>query len=136
MITFSLFIKNALCIRFQVVSSDSKLCPGSDCCFYHYELQVVSVINIFTFYPDEDSAKEEARRNIEDRRLAYSNADVVVKVQGWDAGNAQSVAQACLSALKQLILSDKKLPGIQSLYYRIFVCSRYEKWSTFNTLKP
>uniref|UniRef100_A0A6P4BFC9 probable inactive shikimate kinase like 2, chloroplastic n=1 Tax=Ziziphus jujuba TaxID=326968 RepID=A0A6P4BFC9_ZIZJJ len=68
---------------------------------------------------DEDSAKEEARRTIEDGRLAYSNADVVVKFQGWDADNAKSVAQACLSALKQLILSDKKLPGKKSLYIRL-----------------
>lgn len=36
---------------------------------------------------------------------------MVVKLQGWDPAYAKSVAQACLSALKQLILSDKKLPG-------------------------
>ncbi|KAJ6933208.1 hypothetical protein NC651_008579 [Populus alba x Populus x berolinensis] len=60
---------------------------------------------------DEDSAKEEARKNVKDRSVAYSNADVVVKLQGWDSDHAKSVAQASLSALKQLILSDKKLPG-------------------------
>ncbi|KAF5734315.1 inactive shikimate kinase like 2 chloroplastic-like isoform X1 [Tripterygium wilfordii] len=60
---------------------------------------------------DEDSAKEEARRHIQDGNLAYSKADVVVKLQGWDADHARSVAQASLHALKQLILSDKKLPG-------------------------
>ncbi|OIV90175.1 hypothetical protein TanjilG_01629 [Lupinus angustifolius] len=60
---------------------------------------------------DEDSAKEETRKNVKDGRLAYTNADVVVKLQGWDSAYAKNVAQACLSALKQLILSDKKLPG-------------------------
>ncbi|KAJ6705919.1 INACTIVE SHIKIMATE KINASE LIKE 2 CHLOROPLASTIC-RELATED [Salix purpurea] len=68
---------------------------------------------------DEDSAKEEARMNVKDRSVAYSNADVVVKLQGWDSDHAKSVAQASLSALKQLILSDKKLPGKKSLYIRL-----------------
>ncbi|KAM1236368.1 hypothetical protein ACFX2I_037394 [Malus domestica] len=68
---------------------------------------------------DEDSAKEEARSHIKDGSLAYSNADVVVKLQGWDAVHAKSVAQGCLSALKQLILSDKKLPSKKSLYIRL-----------------
>ncbi|KAJ6943064.1 inactive shikimate kinase like 2 [Populus alba x Populus x berolinensis] len=68
---------------------------------------------------DEDSAKEEARKNVKDRSVAYSNADVVVKLQGWDSDHAKSVAQASLSALKQLILSDKKLPGKKSLYIRL-----------------
>ncbi|PQP99600.1 putative inactive shikimate kinase like 2 chloroplastic [Prunus yedoensis var. nudiflora] len=68
---------------------------------------------------DEDSAKEEARIHIKDGRLAYSNADVVVKLQGWDTDHAKSVAEGCLSALKQLILSDKKLPGKKSLYIRL-----------------
>jgi hypothetical protein len=60
---------------------------------------------------DEDSAREETHRNVKDRITAYTNADVVVKLQGWDPAYAKSVAQGCLSALKQLILSDKKLPG-------------------------
>ncbi|OIV94438.1 hypothetical protein TanjilG_25500 [Lupinus angustifolius] len=68
---------------------------------------------------DEDSAKEETRKNVKDGRLAYTNADVVVKLQGWDSAYAKNVAQACLSALKQLILSDKKLPGKKSLYIRL-----------------
>ncbi|KAJ8754305.1 hypothetical protein K2173_002756 [Erythroxylum novogranatense] len=68
---------------------------------------------------DEDSAKEEARRHVRDGNVAYSNADVVVKLQGWDADYAKSVAQASLSALKQLILSDKKLPDRKSLYIRL-----------------
>ncbi|XWS62203.1 hypothetical protein CRYUN_Cryun07bG0190700 [Craigia yunnanensis] len=68
---------------------------------------------------DEDSAKEEARRHIQDGSVGYSNADVVVKLQGWDSDHAKSVAQASLSALKQLILSDKKLPGKKSLYIRL-----------------
>lgn len=62
-------------------------------------------------HADENSAKEEARRHVQDGNLGYSNADVVVKLQGWDADQAKSVAQASLSALKQLILSDRKLPG-------------------------
>lgn len=36
---------------------------------------------------------------------------MVVKLHGWDADHAKAVAQASLSALKQLIMSDKKLPG-------------------------
>ncbi|XP_022731830.1 probable inactive shikimate kinase like 2, chloroplastic [Durio zibethinus] len=68
---------------------------------------------------DEDSAEEEARRHIQDGSLGYSNADVVVKLQGWVADHAKSVAQASLSALKQLILSDKILPGKKSLYIRL-----------------
>ncbi|KAJ0113154.1 hypothetical protein Patl1_03579 [Pistacia atlantica] len=69
--------------------------------------------------PDENSAKEEARRHVQDGNSGYSNADVVVKLQGWDADHAKSVAQASLSALKQLILSDRKLPGKKSLYIRL-----------------
>ncbi|KAJ1431072.1 Shikimate kinase/gluconokinase [Sesbania bispinosa] len=68
---------------------------------------------------DEDSAKEEANKSVKDGIIAYTNADVVVKLQGWDPTYAKSVAQACLSALKQLILSDKKLPGKKSLYIRL-----------------
>ena len=60
---------------------------------------------------DEDSAKEEAKKQVSDSSLAYSKADVVVKFGAWDANHAKDVAQASLSALKQLILSDKKLPG-------------------------
>lgn len=61
---------------------------------------------------DESAAKEEAKRHMQDNKLAYSNAEVVVKLQGWDNAHSKAVAQAALSALKQLILSDKKLPGI------------------------
>ncbi|GLT58547.1 hypothetical protein SLA2020_314320 [Shorea laevis] len=68
---------------------------------------------------DEDSAKEEARRHFQDSSLGYSNAEVVIKLQGWDADHAKSVAQASLSALKRLILSDKNLPGKKSLYIRL-----------------
>ncbi|KAA8525843.1 hypothetical protein F0562_007698 [Nyssa sinensis] len=68
---------------------------------------------------DENSAKEEAKRHIQDGSQAYSNADVVVKLGGWDPDYSKSVAQASLSALKQLILSDKKLPGKKSLYIRL-----------------
>lgn len=68
---------------------------------------------------DEASAKEEARRHIEDGNLAYTNADVVVKLGGWDIEHSRVVAQACLSALKQLLLSDKELTGKKSLYIRL-----------------
>ncbi|GAV87703.1 SKI domain-containing protein/CS domain-containing protein [Cephalotus follicularis] len=68
---------------------------------------------------DEDSAKEEARRHIQEGSVGYSNADVVVKLQGWDADHSKSVAQAALSALKRLILSDRELPGKKSLYIRL-----------------
>lgn len=55
-------------------------------------------------------------------KMAYSKADVVVKLQGWDADHAKSVAQASLSTLKQLILSDKKLPGTHPSYYQTLAC--------------
>lgn len=61
---------------------------------------------------DEESAKQESRRHIEDGSLGYTNADVVVKIQGWNNDHVKSVAQASLGALKQLILSDKDLPGL------------------------
>lgn len=92
-----------------------------------------SAITSVTLNADEDSAKEEARRHVKDGNVAYSKADVVVKLQGWDSDHAKSVAQASLSALKQLILSDKKLPGttlrkvpllIISKYYRI-ICMHF-----------
>nr|XP_009389081.1 PREDICTED: probable inactive shikimate kinase like 2, chloroplastic [Musa acuminata subsp. malaccensis] len=68
---------------------------------------------------DEASAKEEARRHVQDGRLAYSNADIVMKLGGWEPDQSRVVAQACLSALKQLTLSDKQLTGKKSLYVRL-----------------
>ncbi|XP_020574572.1 probable inactive shikimate kinase like 2, chloroplastic [Phalaenopsis equestris] len=68
---------------------------------------------------DEVSAREEAKRNMEDGCLAYTNADVVVKLVGWEKNRAQEVALACLRALKQLILSDKQITGKKSLYIRL-----------------
>ncbi|KAA0053020.1 putative inactive shikimate kinase like 2 [Cucumis melo var. makuwa] len=68
---------------------------------------------------DESAAKEEAKRHMQDSQLAYSNAEVVVKLQGWDDAHSKVVAQAALSALKQLILSDKNLPDKKSLYIRL-----------------
>lgn len=68
---------------------------------------------------DEDSAKEEARRQVHEGNKAYAKADVVIKLSGWDNDHVKPVAQASLSALKQLILSDKKLPGKKSLYIRL-----------------
>ncbi|CAM8877817.1 unnamed protein product [Rhodiola kirilowii] len=68
---------------------------------------------------DEASANEEAKRDFQDSGVGYSNADVVVKLQGWNTDQAKPVAQAALSALKQLILSDKKLTAKKSLYIRL-----------------
>ncbi|XP_043695644.1 probable inactive shikimate kinase like 2, chloroplastic isoform X2 [Telopea speciosissima] len=72
-----------------------------------------------TVNADEDSAKEEDWKSIDDGSQAYSNADVVVKLGGWDPDYSKTVAQASLSSLKMLILSDKKLPGKKSLYIRL-----------------
>ncbi|XP_073111648.1 probable inactive shikimate kinase like 2, chloroplastic [Elaeis guineensis] len=69
--------------------------------------------------PDEASAKEAARRHIQDGSIGYTNAEVVVKLGGWDLKHARDVAQGCLSALKQLILSDNQLTGKKSLYIRL-----------------
>ncbi|CAA0825458.1 Probable inactive shikimate kinase like 2-chloroplastic [Striga hermonthica] len=68
---------------------------------------------------DEGSAKEEAKKNMEDGNEGYSNAEVVVKLAGWDPTYSKAVAQASLSALKRLVLSDKKLTGRKSLYVRM-----------------
>ncbi|KAK8945097.1 hypothetical protein KSP39_PZI008115 [Platanthera zijinensis] len=68
---------------------------------------------------DEAGAREEARRNMEEGSLAYTKADVVVKLEGWDENHTQKVAQGCLSALKRLVLSEKKLTGKKSLYVRL-----------------
>ncbi|KAL8539996.1 hypothetical protein ACS0TY_001557 [Phlomoides rotata] len=68
---------------------------------------------------DEESAKEEARKTIEAGVEGYTNAEVVIKVGGWDAAYTKTVAQASLSALKRLLLSDKTLPGRKSLYVRL-----------------
>ncbi|KAL8226960.1 hypothetical protein R6Q57_016792 [Mikania cordata] len=69
---------------------------------------------------DEAAAKEEARINMEIGGQGFTNADVVVKLGGsWDNDYSKAVAQAALSALKQLILSDKKLPGKKGLYIRL-----------------
>ncbi|XP_022876905.1 probable inactive shikimate kinase like 2, chloroplastic [Olea europaea var. sylvestris] len=68
---------------------------------------------------DEESAKEETRRHLQDGLQGYSNAEVVVKLGGWDTNYSKAVAQTSLSAIKHLILSDKNLPGKKSLYIRL-----------------
>ncbi|XP_010540751.1 PREDICTED: probable inactive shikimate kinase like 2, chloroplastic [Tarenaya hassleriana] len=70
---------------------------------------------------DEESAKEEARKIKKEGGGGggHSKADVVVKLKGWEEEQAKRVAQGCLSALKQLIISDKGLPGKKSLYIRL-----------------
>jgi hypothetical protein len=45
----------------------------------------------------EDSASDGI---VKDRITESTNADLVVKLQGWDPAYAKSVAQGCLSALK------------------------------------
>lgn len=60
---------------------------------------------------DEESAKEEAKKNFENDLQGYTNAEVVVKLQGWDATCTKTVAQHSLSALKRLVLSDKSITG-------------------------
>ncbi|KAI7729031.1 hypothetical protein M8C21_021854 [Ambrosia artemisiifolia] len=66
---------------------------------------------------NEAAAKEEARMNVASGGQGFTNADVVVKLGGsWDNDYSKAVAQAALSALKQLILSDKKLPGVRRVY--------------------
>lgn len=62
---------------------------------------------------------------MQDSSIGYSNADTVIKLQGRSADNAKSVAQASLSALKQLILSDKELPGTHPSYHHIHPFSLY-----------
>ncbi|XP_073134030.1 probable inactive shikimate kinase like 2, chloroplastic isoform X2 [Henckelia pumila] len=73
----------------------------------------------FTVWLSLSEAIEEARRHIRDGLQGYANAEVVVKLGGWDANYSKNVAQASLSALKRLILSDKNLPGRKSLYVRL-----------------
>lgn len=65
--------------------------------------------------PDEESAKQEAEKNFENYLQGYTNAEVIVKLQGcWDATRSKTVAQHSLSALKQLVLSDKSITGNSS----------------------
>lgn len=84
------------------------------------QFKQVHFINIEEYFDstDEDSARAEAKKNIQQGLQGYSNAEVVVKLGGWDASYSKAVAQASLSALRRLILSDKKLPGFPfySLY--------------------
>ncbi|XP_068650988.1 probable inactive shikimate kinase like 2, chloroplastic [Aristolochia californica] len=68
---------------------------------------------------DEASAKVEAQRSILDGNKGYAKADVIVKLSRWDPEYIQTIAKSCLSGLKQLIISDKKLPGKKSLYIRL-----------------
>ncbi|XP_031501943.1 probable inactive shikimate kinase like 2, chloroplastic [Nymphaea colorata] len=67
----------------------------------------------------EKSAEEVARNVQSSDKHGYSNADVIVRLEQWDSNLSQIAAQACLSALKRLILSDKQLPGKKSLYIRL-----------------
>lgn len=57
---------------------------------------------------------------MQDSGRGYSNAEVVVKLGGWDPNYSKAVAQAVVSALKRLILADKDLPG--TLSFMIMLC--------------
>lgn len=76
-----------------------------------YLILLSSFSLIITAISDEESAKEEAMKKIKDGLEGYTNAEVVVKLGGWDATYSKTAAQASLSALKRLVLSDKNLPG-------------------------
>jgi hypothetical protein len=62
-------------------------------------------------YPDEASAREEARKGVSSGSVSYAKSDIVVKLGGWDPEYTRAVAQGFLVGLKQLTLADKKLAG-------------------------
>lgn len=66
---------------------------------------------------------------MQDDLRGYSNAEVVVKLAGWDPTYSKKVAQAALSALKQLILSDKNLTGTLA-----FLVHAPTSWCNFEIL--
>ncbi len=43
---------------------------------------------------------------------AYTQADVVVALGGWDENSAQPASEGSLRALKYLLEADKELPGM------------------------
>ncbi|MCO5614832.1 hypothetical protein L7F22_069116, partial [Adiantum nelumboides] len=57
----------------------------------------------------EDSAEEEAKKTRQEGSNAYSSAEAVVALSGWEEGAAQPAAEGCLRALKYLLESDKEL---------------------------
>ncbi|KAK4368794.1 hypothetical protein RND71_012586 [Anisodus tanguticus] len=94
---------------------------------------------------NEESAKVEAKRNMQDSGRGYSNTEVVVNLRGWDPNYSKAVAQAVLSALKRLILADKDLPDIgiiqaskssSKLSHRlIYFNIKQMAWSSFPSLQ-
>lgn len=62
-------------------------------------------------FPDEESAREEVVRAKEGGSLAYSKADVVVALSGWDSTAVRPTAEGSLRALKYLLVAEKDLPG-------------------------
>lgn len=67
---------------------------------------------------DEVSAEEEAQKAKEEGATAYSNAEMVVALSGWE-NCARPAAEGCLKALKYLLESEKGLPDKKSLYVRL-----------------
>ncbi|BFI29986.1 hypothetical protein MPTK2_3g07860 [Marchantia polymorpha subsp. ruderalis] len=68
---------------------------------------------------DEDSAKEEAVKAKQEGNSAYSKADAVVALSGWDDDAVRPVAEGALKALKYLLDGEKDLPGKKALYVRL-----------------
>ena len=50
-----------------------------------------------------------------------------MKLGGWEPDQSRVVAQACLSALKQLTLSDRQLTGMEISLCRLLLCSKLYK---------
>lgn len=67
---------------------------------------------------DEASAQEEVVKAREEGTKAYSNAEVVVALSGWE-NSVRPAAEGCLKALKYLLESEKDLPDKKSLYVRL-----------------
>lgn len=67
---------------------------------------------------------------MQDDLQGYSNAEVVVKLAGWDPTYSKPVAQAALSALKQLILSDKNLTG--TLVFLVLALTSWYNFKKFS----
>ncbi|KAK6119506.1 hypothetical protein DH2020_046748 [Rehmannia glutinosa] len=93
-------------LKLQEIRSHGVQFPFSAYDQYELELSFVTP-NLATIELDEGSAKEEAKKNMEDGVEGYSNAEVVVKLGGWDATYSKVVAQASLGALKRLLFARK-----------------------------
>ncbi|KAJ7569327.1 hypothetical protein O6H91_01G073100 [Diphasiastrum complanatum] len=68
---------------------------------------------------DDIAAQEEAVKAKDEGITAYSKADVIVALGGWESDSAESASEGCLRALKYLLDADKELPGKKNLYIRL-----------------